>query len=93
MMCLKGSIEGLPIDVFIDCGAAMNFLNPAIIQKLNHVIDTTTPFHFTTALGQTLTPYGQAHNIAVSPFKTISSLTPSSYSLWQAVTWFLELNG
>lgn len=27
---------------------------------------TTTPFHFTTALGQTLTPYGQAHSIAVS---------------------------
>lgn len=65
VMRLKGSILDTPIDIFIDCGSAMNFLNPAIATKLHLPVDTHIPFKFTEASGNTLTPSGQVHNVKI----------------------------
>lgn len=64
-MRFHGFIADIPIAVFIDCGAAMNFLNPAIIHKLGLPITTPSPLKFTTASGHTLSPMGMAENITV----------------------------
>lgn len=65
MMRFYGTINDLPIDIFIDCGSAMNFLNPGIAQQLHLPISTPTSLSFTTASGQTLSPSGLASNVTV----------------------------
>ncbi|WP_372588289.1 retropepsin-like aspartic protease [Acidovorax sp. BLS4] len=65
LMRFKGSINGHDLDVFIDCGAAMNFLNPMVATKLGLPIHKPPAHLFTTASGHNLSPSGQVHNITV----------------------------
>lgn len=66
MMRFKGSIKGLEIAIFVDCGSAMNFLNPNIAHQLGLPITPAAPLRFTTASGQPLSPSGAVTNITVS---------------------------
>nr|XP_011465313.1 PREDICTED: uncharacterized protein LOC105351720 [Fragaria vesca subsp. vesca] len=65
MMRLRGSINNTSIDVFIDCGSTMNFLNPAVVTKLGIMVAPSGDLKFTTASGHLLTPSGVAHGITV----------------------------
>lgn len=59
MMHFEGSINDLPINIFVDCGSAINFLHPSIAQKLQLPISPATQVQFTAASGQPLSPSGQ----------------------------------
>lgn len=65
MMRFQGSINDMPINIFIDCGAAMNFLNPTIAHRLGLPITSTMNFKFSTASGQAISPSGEAHGVTV----------------------------
>lgn len=65
MMRLRGSINGLAIEIFVDCGSAMNFLNPNIAHQLGLPITPAAPLRFTTACGQPLSPSGKVTDITV----------------------------
>ncbi|KAK9913982.1 hypothetical protein M0R45_037781 [Rubus argutus] len=66
MMRFQGTINTTPINIFIDCGSAMNFLNPSIAHLLGILISPAASFHFTTASGHSLSPSGIVHNITVA---------------------------
>lgn len=65
MMRFKGSITHQPINIFIDCGAAMNLLNPKVADDLGLTIEDPPPHLFTTASGHNLSPSGVVHNVTV----------------------------
>lgn len=65
MMRMKGYINGLEIKVFIDCGAASNFLNPTVAVRLGLEILPPPHHQFTAASGHSLTPSGLVTNITV----------------------------
>lgn len=65
MMRLRGTIEHLPINIFIDCGSTMNFFNPTVVHKLGLPVSPPTSLQFTTTFGHTLSPSCQAHNVTV----------------------------
>ncbi|KAL6227459.1 hypothetical protein ACLB2K_001417 [Fragaria x ananassa] len=49
MMRLEGTIHGKPIRVFIDCGSASNFLNPAVATHLGIPVHYDSSLRFTSA--------------------------------------------
>lgn len=65
VMRLKGSINDVPIAVFVDCGSATNFLNPFIAHKLGLTVFPAARFQFTTASGQSLTPSSEVRDVTV----------------------------
>ncbi|XP_004305244.1 PREDICTED: enzymatic polyprotein-like [Fragaria vesca subsp. vesca] len=65
MMRFKGSINGNIIDVFVDCGSAVNFLHPAVAARLDLPRTTAEPLRFTSATGQTAKPSGLACRVTV----------------------------
>lgn len=66
MMHFHGTINNLPINIFIDCGSVMNFLNPSIAYKLNLPISKPTSLQFSTASGQTISPSGLTLDVTVT---------------------------
>ncbi|XP_061999331.1 uncharacterized protein LOC133716671 [Rosa rugosa] len=65
MMRFQGSLNGSPITIFVDCGSAMNFLNPSIAQRLELPISGISPIHFSSASGHSITPSGLVKNITI----------------------------
>lgn len=66
MMRFLGSIQNLPLNIFVDCGSAMNFLHPSIASQLALPISPAPPIQFKTASGQTLSPSGLCTNVTVT---------------------------
>ncbi|PRQ47338.1 hypothetical protein RchiOBHm_Chr2g0098591 [Rosa chinensis] len=65
VMRMEGLILNTPIRIFIDCGSASNFLNPAIAHRLGLPIYHDSPLQFTSASGHDLRPAGTVHNVQV----------------------------
>lgn len=65
MMLLRGSINNFPINIFINCGAATNFLNPRIAYRLGLPNSTTSNLQFTAASGQAMAPSSEVHNVTI----------------------------
>ncbi|PRQ56667.1 putative nucleotidyltransferase, Ribonuclease H [Rosa chinensis] len=66
MMRFQGFINNQPISVFVDCGSATNFLNPAVARRLGLTIQNVSHLQFTSASGEQLSPSGQAIDTTVS---------------------------
>ncbi|KAI5352798.1 hypothetical protein L3X38_005690 [Prunus dulcis] len=64
-MRLQGSIEGIPIRVFIDSGADRNFLNPNIATQLKTPIDTQKIEKIVVATGQSYGTKGMVYAVPV----------------------------
>ncbi|KAL6145564.1 hypothetical protein ACLB2K_056250 [Fragaria x ananassa] len=65
MMRLEGTIHGKPIRVFIDCGFASNFLNPAVATHLGFSVHHDSSLRFTSASKHQLRPYGTVRKVTV----------------------------
>ncbi|XP_062010192.1 uncharacterized protein LOC133726620 isoform X1 [Rosa rugosa] len=81
MMRFKGLVNGLPVNIFVDCGSAMNFLNPAIAKQLGSL---RFPVQQPSVSPQP--PENQLHHQAwrtTSPFafRITNSPTPSFFCL------------
>lgn len=66
IMHFHGTINNLPINIFIDCGSVMNFLNPSIAYKLNLPISKPTSLQFSTASGQPISPSRLTSDVTVT---------------------------
>ncbi|CAL9031829.1 unnamed protein product [Prunus brigantina] len=64
-MRLQGSIEGIPIRVFIDSGADRNFLNPKIATQLKATIDAKHTEKIVVATGQSYSTKGMVYDVPV----------------------------
>ncbi|XP_050365571.1 uncharacterized protein LOC126784128 [Argentina anserina] len=65
MMRFKGSINGLPIDVFVDCGSVKNFLSPVVAAKVGCTISPPARMGFTTTTGEPIKALGTAEHVTV----------------------------
>ncbi|KAL6222300.1 hypothetical protein ACLB2K_005692 [Fragaria x ananassa] len=92
MMRLEGTIHKKPIRVFIDCGSASNFLNPAVATQLGILVHHDSSLRFTSASGYQLRPSGTVREVTVHiqgyNFTDDLLLLPL-----RDVTWYWERSG
>ncbi|XP_004296076.1 PREDICTED: uncharacterized protein LOC101299658 [Fragaria vesca subsp. vesca] len=66
MLRFTGTVNGHPINIFVDCGSAMNFLNPEIATKIGCTIAPPGDHRFKTATGQPVRDSGTAQDVTVT---------------------------
>ncbi|XP_050387420.1 uncharacterized protein LOC126803710 [Argentina anserina] len=66
MMRFLGTANNHPIRIFVDCGSAMNFLNPEVASKIGCVIQPPTSMRFKSVSGEPLKASGTATDVKIA---------------------------